>query len=144
VGERVTFYTSRLYADACRASAWDPKPQTPPSARFSRDGGAASTGEAIACYGYARGYPPDRRRMTPSSTRCAPSGCGQIWTDTAGELASRPERDKCLDYPRAGDELVITRHAANLTSANPAQRHFCVPATAVAPMAHSYHYPWTP
>jgi len=32
------------------------------------------------------------------------------WTDTAsGRLARRPEWDNCLEYLRAGDELVITR-----------------------------------
>lgn len=38
------------------------------------------------------------------------AGCERIWTDTAsGKLAHRPEWDKCLDYLRAGDELVVTR-----------------------------------
>ena len=38
------------------------------------------------------------------------AGCQRIWTDTAsGKLARRPEWDACLDYLRAGDELVITR-----------------------------------
>jgi DNA invertase Pin-like site-specific DNA recombinase len=37
------------------------------------------------------------------------AGCEWIWTDTAsGRLARRPEWDKCLDYLRAGDELVVT------------------------------------
>jgi hypothetical protein len=47
--------------------------------------------------------------MTLNSTRCA-AGCERIWTDTAsGKLARRPKWDACLDYLRAGDELVITR-----------------------------------
>jgi DNA invertase Pin-like site-specific DNA recombinase len=38
------------------------------------------------------------------------AGCERIWTDTAsGKLARRPEWDKCLDYLRDGDELVVTR-----------------------------------
>lgn len=38
------------------------------------------------------------------------ASCERIWTDTtSGKLARRPEWDKCLDYLRSGDELVITR-----------------------------------
>jgi DNA invertase Pin-like site-specific DNA recombinase len=40
------------------------------------------------------------------------AGCERIWTDkVSGKLAHRPEWDKCQDYLRHGDELVITRLA---------------------------------
>ena len=38
------------------------------------------------------------------------AGCEKIFQDKAsGKLASRPEWDKCLEYLRPGDSLVITR-----------------------------------
>jgi DNA invertase Pin-like site-specific DNA recombinase len=63
----------------------------------------------MARYGYAR---VSTRSQTDDSQLDAlrAAGCHRIWTDTAsGRLARRPEWDKCLDYLRAGDELVITR-----------------------------------
>ena len=63
----------------------------------------------VARYGYAR---VSTRSQTDDSQLDAltSAGCERIWTDTAsGKLARRPEWDKCLDYLRAGDELVITR-----------------------------------
>lgn len=63
----------------------------------------------VARYGYAR---VSTRSQTDDSQLDAltMAGCERIWTDTAsGKLARRPEWDKCLDYLRAGDELVITR-----------------------------------
>lgn len=63
----------------------------------------------MARYGYAR---VSTRSQTDDSQLDAlrADGCERIWTDTAsGRLARRPEWDKCLDYLRAGDELVITR-----------------------------------
>ena len=63
----------------------------------------------MARYGYAR---VSTRSQTDDSQLDAlhAAGCARIWTDTAsGRLARRPEWDKCLDYLRAGDELVITR-----------------------------------
>ncbi len=63
----------------------------------------------MARYGYAR---VSTRSQTDDSQLDAlhAAGCQRIWTDTAsGRLARRPEWDKCLDYLRAGDELVITR-----------------------------------
>lgn len=60
-------------------------------------------------YGYAR---VSTRSQTDDSQLDAlrAAGCERIWTDTAsGRLARRPEWDKCLDYLRAGDELVVTR-----------------------------------
>ncbi len=63
----------------------------------------------MARYGYAR---VSTRSQTNDSQLDAlhGAGCELIWTDTAsGRLARRPEWDKCLDYLRAGDELVITR-----------------------------------
>jgi DNA invertase Pin-like site-specific DNA recombinase len=63
----------------------------------------------MARYGYAR---ISTRSQTDDSQldALAAAGCERIWTDTAsGRLARRPEWDKCLDYLRAGDELVITR-----------------------------------
>jgi len=63
----------------------------------------------VARYGYAR---VSTRSQTDDSQLDAltSAGCERIWTDTAsGRLARRPEWDKCLDYVRAGDELVVTR-----------------------------------
>ncbi|MGH3685698.1 MAG: recombinase family protein [Pseudonocardiaceae bacterium] len=63
----------------------------------------------MARYGYAR---VSTRSQTDDSQLDAlrAAGCERIWTDTAsGKLARRPEWDKCLDYVRAGDELVVTR-----------------------------------
>jgi DNA invertase Pin-like site-specific DNA recombinase len=63
----------------------------------------------VARYGYAR---VSTRSQTDDSQLDAlrAAGCQRIWTDTAsGKLARRPEWDACLDYLRAGDELVITR-----------------------------------
>jgi DNA invertase Pin-like site-specific DNA recombinase len=63
----------------------------------------------MARYGYAR---VSSRSQTDDSQLDAlrAAGCERIWTDTAsGRLACRPEWDKCLDYLRVGDELVITR-----------------------------------
>jgi DNA invertase Pin-like site-specific DNA recombinase len=63
----------------------------------------------MARYGYAR---VSTRTQTDDSQLDAlrAAGCERIWTDTAsGRLARRPEWNKCLDYLRAGDELVITR-----------------------------------
>ena len=63
----------------------------------------------VARYGYAR---VSTRSQTDDSQLDAltTAGCERILTDTAsGRLARRPEWDKCLDYLRAGDELVITR-----------------------------------
>ncbi len=60
-------------------------------------------------YGYAR---VSTRFQTDDSQLDAltAAGCERIWTDTAsGKLARRPEWDKCLDYLRGGDELVVTR-----------------------------------
>jgi DNA invertase Pin-like site-specific DNA recombinase len=38
------------------------------------------------------------------------AGCERIWVDKAsGKLARRPEWDKCFEYLRRGDALVITR-----------------------------------
>lgn len=39
------------------------------------------------------------------------AGCVKVFTDkgVSGKLAKRPELDKCLDYLREGDVLVITR-----------------------------------
>ncbi|WP_344883591.1 recombinase family protein [Allokutzneria multivorans] len=38
------------------------------------------------------------------------AGCERIFTDkVSGKLASRPQWDKCLDYLRPGDTLVVTR-----------------------------------
>jgi DNA invertase Pin-like site-specific DNA recombinase len=53
------------------------------------------------------------------------AGCERIWTDTAsGKLARRPEWDKCLDYLRAGDELVITRLSRMCDFASLVARNF--------------------
>jgi hypothetical protein len=63
----------------------------------------------VARYGYAR---VSTRSQTDDSQLDAltAAGCERIWTDTAsGKLARRPEWDKCLDYVRAGDELVVIR-----------------------------------
>ncbi|MGH3537539.1 MAG: recombinase family protein [Pseudonocardiaceae bacterium] len=63
----------------------------------------------MARYGYAR---VSTRSQTDDSQLDAlrAAGCQRIWTDTtSGRLARRPEWNKCLDYLRAGDELVITR-----------------------------------
>jgi DNA invertase Pin-like site-specific DNA recombinase len=63
----------------------------------------------VARYGYAR---VSTRSQTDDSQLDAltAADCERIWTDTAsGKLARRPEWDKCLDYLRPGDELVITR-----------------------------------
>ncbi|MGB8993880.1 MAG: recombinase family protein [Pseudonocardiaceae bacterium] len=63
----------------------------------------------MARYGYAR---VSTRSQTDDSQLDAltAASCERIWTDTAsGRLARRPEWDKCLDYLRAGDELVVTR-----------------------------------
>jgi DNA invertase Pin-like site-specific DNA recombinase len=63
----------------------------------------------MARYGYAR---VSTRSQTDDSQLDAlrAAGCERIWTDTAsGRLARRLEWNKCLDYLRAGDELVITR-----------------------------------
>jgi DNA invertase Pin-like site-specific DNA recombinase len=63
----------------------------------------------VTRYGYAR---VSTRSQTDDAQLDAltSAGCERIWTDTAsGKLARRPEWDKCLDYLRAGDELVITR-----------------------------------
>jgi DNA invertase Pin-like site-specific DNA recombinase len=63
----------------------------------------------MARYGYAR---ISTRSQTDDSQLDAlrTAGCQRIWTDTAsGRLARRPAWDKCLDYLRPGDELVITR-----------------------------------
>lgn len=63
----------------------------------------------MARYGYAR---VSTRSQTDDSQLDAlrAAGCVRIWTDTAsGRLARRPEWDQCLDYLRAGDELVVTR-----------------------------------
>ena len=63
----------------------------------------------MARYGYCR---VSTRSQTDDAQLDAltTAGCQRIWTDTAsGRLARRPEWDKCLDYLRAGDELVVTR-----------------------------------
>jgi hypothetical protein len=63
----------------------------------------------VTRYGYAR---VSTRSQTDDSQLDAltAAGCERIWTDTAsGKLARRPGWDKCLDYVRAGDELVVTR-----------------------------------
>jgi DNA invertase Pin-like site-specific DNA recombinase len=60
-------------------------------------------------YGYAR---VSTRSQTDDSQLDAlrAAGCQRIWTDTtSGRRARRPEWNKCLDYLRVGDELVITR-----------------------------------
>jgi DNA invertase Pin-like site-specific DNA recombinase len=63
----------------------------------------------MARYGYARVSTRSQTDDSQLDTLHA-AGCARIWTDTAsGRLARRPEWDKCLDYLRAGDELVITR-----------------------------------
>lgn len=63
----------------------------------------------MARYGYAR---VSTRSQTDDAQLDAltAAGCQRIWTDTAsGRLARRSEWDKCLDYLRPGDELVVTR-----------------------------------
>jgi DNA invertase Pin-like site-specific DNA recombinase len=69
----------------------------------------SNTPPTVARYGYAR---VSTRSQTDDSQLDAltAASCERIWTDTAsGRLARRPEWDKCLDYLRAGDELVVTR-----------------------------------
>jgi DNA invertase Pin-like site-specific DNA recombinase len=76
----------------------------------------------VARYGYAR---VSTRSQTDDSQLDAlrAAGCERIWTDTAsGRLARRPEWDKCLDYLRAGDELVVTRLSRMARSVRHADR----------------------
>ncbi|MDV8128538.1 recombinase family protein [Rhodococcus sp. IEGM 1304] len=63
----------------------------------------------MARFGYARvstrGQNDDSQIDALTAARCE-----RIWVDKAsGKLARRPEWDKCFEYLRRGDELVITR-----------------------------------
>lgn len=59
--------------------------------------------------GYARVSTSDQHDESQIDILAA-EGCERVFTDKAsGKLASRPEWDKCLDYLRPGDTLVVTR-----------------------------------
>lgn len=63
----------------------------------------------MSCIGYARTSTSDQHPEAQHDA-LAHAGAERVFTDQAsGKLASRPELDKCLDYLRSGDTLVITK-----------------------------------
>ncbi|MBF6341313.1 recombinase family protein [Nocardia abscessus] len=63
----------------------------------------------MARFGYARVSTRGQKDDSQIDALTA-AGCERIWVDKAsGKLARRPEWDKCFEYLRRGDELVITR-----------------------------------
>ena len=48
------------------------------------------------------------RTSAPSARSWTAAGCTRVFRDVAsGKLARRPDWDACLDYLRAGDQLVM-------------------------------------
>jgi DNA invertase Pin-like site-specific DNA recombinase len=63
----------------------------------------------MAKVGYARVSTREQHEESQLDVLAA-EGCERIFTDkVSGKLASRPEWDKCLDYLRPGDTLIVAR-----------------------------------